>query len=290
LKNYLGLILVLILQIKVNSQDVVKGFVADKITKRPVGFSTIKFLNLPEGTFSDSSGMFEIPYLMKNDSVIVSSIGYFSKRTLLRVSDTIFLDAKILELNPVIVKKRNKIATEEFGIKKVKSDFKWGPSGFGDEFAQKIFININEEQVALLKKVILKAKYFNPDKPVLLHIYSADFKTGLPGEELLTHSYFITQNNFKGNKVIVDIEKENLLISDKYVYVSFEWLGTSFQSVNRDKGLRSLLLMTTDSNTPQTYSRTNKNKSNQWFPAPAVLPNQKNPTNTIFSVVADILY
>ncbi len=265
------------------SQNLITATVVDSTNKKVIPYSSIKFINLQHGTFCDSSGKFQIPATMLKDSFIVTSIGYISKTTNLSNGTYIYLEPNFVALDAVVIAKKELVNEKTYGITKLKPDFRWGPSGFGDEFAQKICIDLKSDQSAIVKEISIQAKFFNPDKPVLLHVYSVNAQSGVPEKELLTNKYFLTKANFKGTTISINLESEHLVLSESCIYVSFEWLGSSFNPSSGSTN-RSLLLMTTKVPDKLTYSRTNKFKSNNWFPAPVVSPNQLNPTNTIFSI------
>lgn len=264
-------------------QNIKKGILLNSIDGSKIPFATVKLLNSNTGTFSNESGEFEVAGNLY-DSLRITSIGYSPKIIIIKtfLSDTILMNPSTVALPNILVKKRILLSNETVGVINEKSDFLWGPSGFGEEFAQKITVEKKHEQEQFkLLKVILLAKKFSPKYPVILHIYSKDDITGLPGMELLQSTYFISNKNFKHNKIIIDLSQENLFISETEFFIGFEWLGKT--SENNNSGTGTLLQMTSTIKDSFTFSRTLAHKTYYWFPAPS-LPNKTGPANTMFSI------
>lgn len=264
------------------SQDLKKIYLLNKKDSSEIAFATIKILNTDLGTFSNENGEFEIP--KKTDSLLISCIGYKEQRLSLSnlKDDIIYLEPLFVELPDIIVKKRNSIGKDILGINKGNFDFLWGPSGSGEEFAQKISLSQNDQEIIKLLKVILLAKNFNNEYPVVLHIYEEDKLTHLPGKEILTNTYVIKKQNFKGNKIVIDLSSENILLDQKIIFVSFQWLSNNLSS-NKTKKSGTLLYMTRNISEELTYFRRLSTKEYYWIPAPRV-PDRTKPSNTMFSI------
>lgn len=266
-----------------HGQSFKKSILLNAKDSSEIPFATVKVLNNASGTFSNNEGIFEVLASFK-DSILISSIGYVNKVVSITnfSFDTIFLSPAITKLPEIVIKKKVLISKETLGIIEEKNDFNWGPSGFGEEFAQKIKIlnKSNDEQIKITK-IILLVKNFDPVYPVLLHLYSVDNKTGFPLDELLQRQYFISKKNLHGKKIIVDLSKENLFVSENEIFVGFQWLSKTSESNNASSG--TLLQMTKAVNETITYSRTQLSKQYNWFPAPPG-PSNNRPSNTMFSI------
>lgn len=265
-----------------SSQDLKKIFLLNKKDSSAIAFATIKILNTDLGTFSDEKGAFEIP--QKTDSLLISSIGYKEQRLCLssHANDIIYLEPLVVDLAEIIVKKRSSIGKAYLGINQGNFDFLWGPSGNGEEFAQKISIIRNDQESIKLLKVVLLAKNFNNEYPVVLHIYQEDSLTHLPGKEILTNTYLIKKQHFKGNKIVIDLSSENIFIDEKAIFVGFQWLSKSLSS-NKTKKSGTLLYMTRNISEELTYYRRLSAKGYYWIPALRV-PDPIKPSNTMFSI------
>lgn len=266
----------------IQSQSIRKALLLDKKTRFPIPFATIKVLNQPYGGFTNENGFFEVRASLA-DTLLISSIGYQSLEQF-QHADTIYMQPLAANLPSVTVSQKRIINSKTVGIK-AASDFRWGPSGYGEEFAQKIFLDLKENEFCFLKKVIFSVKDFSPSTPVLLHVYSVDPVTGFPKDELLMNRYLVTSANFRKGKIEVDISPEKLYSSDSCLFVSFEWLSSGPDNHSRPGNI-TLLDMTNKFKEALTYSRTLRYPSYNWFQLPQI--NGK-LANTICQVEVDIL-
>jgi hypothetical protein len=273
-----------------HSQTIRGGVLLSAKDGSKVPYATIKVLHKPFGTFSDDNGVFEINASL-SDSLFITSIGYADKIISISdfSSDTVFLSPHLAKLPDVIVAKREFAGKEILGFLNVKSDFRWGPSGFSEEFAQKICIPFGA--VVKILKVSLSIDKFNTRFPVLVHIYSVDKNTGFPAEELLQKPYLVSKKNLKGKRLIVDLSEENIFVCEDEIFVGFQWLGKISETGN--EGLGTLLPMTQAENKTFTFSRTmSRNNNYAWFPLFYIDYKNRyknNPddivlTNTMFSI------
>lgn len=277
-KTKLSLLLTCCISLHAEAQALFRSVLYDKMNIEPIGFATIKVLNKPFGTFSSEEGKFEIE-VSANDSLLITCIGYQTRIVYATASDTIFLEPVVKELSPVVINQKKVSTIETLGIR-AKKDFRWGPAGFAEEFAQKIYLHLKDDEYCQVNKVILSAAYFNPERPVLLHIYSVHPTEGIPDQELLSKNYIITKEHFKKGKIVIDIEKENLFVDAESVFVSFAWLGYG-KKFKRKNQVSTLLNMTHDLSLALTYSRSLSSSSYEWFKAPQIYGKI---INTIFTI------
>src|SRR5687768_1299739 len=203
------------------AQEMVNVVLVNSKTLEPVPFASIFIFNIKHGNYSDENGRCTLP-VNALDTVFISSIGFKSKKLVIHSTaiDSIFIDPYVNQLLPVTVSRRISIDTTTFGIMQAKVDLRWGPSGGGgEEYAQLINIPADGDVIVKFKKIILHAEYFNPATPVLLHIYSVNEVSGLPDKDLLQTKYIITARNFIRRKVIVDLDAENLYLTEKKIFV-----------------------------------------------------------------------
>jgi hypothetical protein len=282
LMNKLLFVFFLLTGLAVQSQSVLKGSLIDQVTKQPIPFATIKVLHRPFGSFTNDKGNFEVE-AFPNDTLFISSIGFVSKKVT-GFADTIFLQPLVKELPPVVISRKLFISTHTLGINAI-ANFQWGPSGYGEEFAQKINLNLSDDEYCQVKKVIFSVKRFESETPALLHIYSVNPISGLPQEELLSKKYVLSKNHFRKERITIDISSEKLYVNDSSIFVSFEWLGYGKADIAGHKSFTTLN-MTTEVAQILTYTRTLRYSSYHWFPAPQI--NGK-VTNTIFQIEVDKL-
>ena len=266
---------------RAQSQSFLKVFLIDRKTNKPIPYATIKVLHKPFGTFTNEKGEFEIE-ASSSDTLLITSIGYSSTKIVHLDSDTIFLAPHVKELQPIVVTRLQYFSTQIMGINE-KAEFQWGSTTLGEEFAQKIRLNLAPNEYCQIKKLIFSVRNFGTEVPTLVHAYSVDTSTGKPGSELLTRNHFITRQHFKKGKIIVDISDEQLYVDDDSIFVSFQWLGYEQNNRERPKA-RPTLNMTNALDERLTYSRTLCFPDYGWFPA---LHINKKITNTIFQIQVD---
>lgn len=114
-KNIVILLLLLLLPLSgAFAQDfiVLKGIVRDSVTKEPLSFINVSFLEDPlVGTMTNDAGKYEIEVDAKCRTVEFSSIGFFSKTVKLKAGQTqldVYLSPEQYELTELVVKKKRK--------------------------------------------------------------------------------------------------------------------------------------------------------------------------------------
>ncbi|MDD2245198.1 MAG: DUF5686 family protein [Dysgonamonadaceae bacterium] len=170
----------------VNAQTVVHGVVRDSVTNEPIPYVTIRFENSTIGTSSENDGTFIIKDLSKNEFLIISEVGYRTKRIKIPVDKKTELNVKMqaeeIQLSEVIVKprkqkysKKNNPAVEL--LKKViEHKFDNIPSSrdyySNNEYERIVFsINDYQPQTGLLKNMKFLSNYSDTSlidgKPIL---------------------------------------------------------------------------------------------------------------------------
>lgn len=267
----------------VSAQTLFQATLLDKTNNQGIPFATIKVLHKPYGTYTNEKGIFTIAAL-PSDTLLITCTGFEVKQITASGSDTFYLNPVAKELMPVVVHLKKIISTETLGISAKKS-FRWGPSGAGEEFAQKIDLMTKDNEYVQIMRVILSATQFSSDKPVLLHIYSVHPVTGMPDKELLSKNYVIQKNNFKRRQIIVNLEAETVYVDEKEIFIAFEWLGYG-KNMARMHSVSTMLNMTNEVAEPLTYSRTLAHSSYDWFP---LYKTNGEINNTIFSIIVNRL-
>lgn len=116
IKNIYKVILLLLLLPSYGAcaQDffVLKGVVRDSVTKEPLSFINVAFIEEPlVGTMTDDAGKYEIKISTKCRTVEFSSIGFFSKTVKLKAGQTkldVYLSPEQYELAELVVTKKRK--------------------------------------------------------------------------------------------------------------------------------------------------------------------------------------
>ncbi|MBL0359015.1 MAG: carboxypeptidase-like regulatory domain-containing protein [Chitinophagaceae bacterium] len=107
-----GLILLLLLtgSILVNAQTLVKGFIRDAITKRPISFATVMFKD-GKGVTSDENGSYSIETRNpKFNTIIISFVGYatVTERITPGIEQTLDIDMELSKAMKEVVVKRGR--------------------------------------------------------------------------------------------------------------------------------------------------------------------------------------
>ena len=107
----------------------IKGRVTEKQTKKPIAYATISIKNKAIGTVTNTEGafVFHIPKKYKNNSLVISSIGY--KSYAIKISDiknnklNIQLEKKVYDLSEVDVKPKNALEIVKQAIAKIPENY-----------------------------------------------------------------------------------------------------------------------------------------------------------------------
>jgi hypothetical protein len=211
------LFFIILYTININSQNCIKGKTIDKNDKSIVNYVTIAIKGTDKGTFSDEFGNFSININSKNDTLILSSIGYkklefypFGKDSLI-----IELEKDTLTLNEIIVNNNSK------KCKKIK--FKNKKSFYNE---------ILYEGTIIRRKVKLEGKYLCNFSLELLPNYDnakiilRPYLTDSENNPLFINDYSkeLTLNKNKVNKIRFEFD-ENVFIENKEYYLGIETIS-----------------------------------------------------------------
>ena len=275
----------LLMSLTVLSQKAASFILVNRKTNLPIPFATVKLLHTKSGSYSDEKGIFNL-VCNATDTLLITSVEFVPFTVALSniANDTVFLEPRIRQLDPVMAKHKKLIGKIEFGIKGIR-DLSWGASGMGEEFAQLFLLPADTSTVFKLKRVSIPSKGFNPTSPAVLHVYSVNANTGLPGEELLQNRYFITKQNFKNKNFIIDLDAENLFIHEKNIFVSCEFLGSTESKITKS-GFPTTVYMTYSMPEVFTFSRSLLQPRYSWFPFKTSQGGKGSliPANTMFSI------
>lgn len=261
--KYKLLILGIFLISKLYGQE--KRKILDKETGLPISYVTVKVLNFPKGTIGSATGDFALNIGSK-DTLLLSCAGYENtKITGKDIKNIIYMEPRVIELNPVFVSSKKFIGKVLIGNenKITKGHFTWGPSIAEnyDEFAQKIILPKSGSFLKINKVFVPFKKLGKCVGPFLLRIYYPDTLNNQPGIEALNRVIGETDVLNKKNVLVADISSNNLLFneSDSF-YVSISWPPEAFPLK-----CKTGIPMSKLSNS-QTYTRTFATYSFHWFP------------------------
>lgn len=177
------------------------------------------------GGYSDEQGIFKFPikYSPINDSIKISSIGYFSKVISLKdINQTIFLDEKKIEINEIIVVPKGEIV--QLGAKSNSTRFVTSINS----------AKTSENEIALLidNPNNLEGKIFSvgyyianggrSKTPFRVRLYSVS-EFIKPLSDLLLEDV-IVKGDIHGGWLDIDLEKYNINFPKNGFFISMEWL------------------------------------------------------------------
>jgi hypothetical protein len=210
------------------AQTSYKGTVINKKSKETIPYATVGLIKENTGINADEEGKFILKSLnpQKNDTLIISSIGYELRKIPLEINKTeyiIGLNEKITKLGEILVTNKTNWSTillNDFDQNKINHFIT--SSGFHLQMAQ-LFEAPTE--FSKLEKVKIFAAFKQKTK-FRIRIYNIDLETKSPSNDLCNEIIEIQNAN---NKVIeVDVSKYNIVIPQKEFFVSIEWLKIPF--------------------------------------------------------------
>lgn len=215
-----------------SAQGAVSNFqVLDSATHQPLPYATVKSVSAPTGTYTNNVGAF-VWSQASADTVLVSSIGYISRQVVLHAlpQATVLLRPEYRELAPVSILRKKLTRLDTLGIRNVPDLITYGSDLYTFEMAQKIRLpRTNDGKVYRLRKVIIAASRYTDEVPVLLHVYDRG-SDGMPGTDLLLTKTLLRKADFdkKRKEFVVNLESEQVLLTDSVCFISLEWLPHTF--------------------------------------------------------------
>ena len=220
------------------AQSLIKGTVLYEKDGRPIAFASIKLISQNRGAVSDTSGnfAFTIKRMKPTDTVLISSVGYedlkLSAKKAMQLSEFRLQESQKM-MESVVIRSFKK---EE--ITGAKSEIvgyyrSWNADNTGGEIGRSFLPGHNEYQVSKVR-----FKVYNTYDTCIIRIHVRELKNGEPGRELLRDSVaqIISRSPIADKPYEFDLEKYNLILSQKDIFVSFEVLeGT--QSDNSSRSL-----------------------------------------------------
>ncbi|MDR1197803.1 MAG: carboxypeptidase-like regulatory domain-containing protein [Prevotellaceae bacterium] len=233
MKNILIFIIINLLCYSCLAQTDRKIFVADSITKEPVEYADIVFMDTDDGTYSNNKGIFYISQNIKQ--IEISSIGYYSKTiNIEKIIDTVFISPQIYEISETKVlptKKKRKLV--ELGYANKNSIYFIGFIS-GEEIAVYIPTGNENNTFRLIKQVIIRERnalqrQVDIQKREYTGIFKINFYKATEnkeiGELINTEDIVFTSEILK-SKTKLDISKFNVYMPENGIFVAVEFMGT----------------------------------------------------------------
>lgn len=222
MKYFYSTLLFCCLQFFSFGQTTINGQIINKKNNQPIPYVNIGIPKHAQGTVSDEEGYFLLNYKSSKDTVIISAIGFFTKKTsvneLLQNGD-IFLEPQIHKIKQV-----NLTATE-FGKEKLfgKKNKNRGLSvGFGNaQLGCEIGSTIRIKKETYLKSANFKLNHADGDS-LLFRVNIYHFEDGKIGENILKENVIIYAPQKRGTLTVDLIPYE--LIIDHDILLTLEWI------------------------------------------------------------------
>ncbi|WP_179336616.1 carboxypeptidase-like regulatory domain-containing protein [Winogradskyella ludwigii] len=197
-------------------------------SKQPIPYVTIQFAHNKNGTISNALGDFRIPmrYKVESDSLIISCIGYSTKRVSLaglpeKSFHTIYLIPKTEALNEVVINANDKkklLARQivQKAIDNIKNNYPVEPFSYmayyrDYQFADEEYINLNEGIIEVFDQGFLTQKISNPSNRTAL--YSYKLNTEFIQDSLLSNSVYNKSKQINDGKMGSSIGNELTLLN-----------------------------------------------------------------------------
>jgi len=201
--------------------------IIDTDSKRAVPYATVRFANSKNGVVANILGDFRIPikYKKKNDTLILSCIGYSTKRVALnniidRDYHIIYLVPKTEQLSEVVVNgnKEKELSAKQIvrkAIENIKINNPVEPFSYiayyrDYQFVEEEYINLNEGIVEVFDEGFSTHKISDPLNTTAL--YSYKLNTDFSQDTLLTNSPYNDSKQIRDGKMGSSISNELTLL------------------------------------------------------------------------------
>ncbi|MFW5983480.1 MAG: carboxypeptidase-like regulatory domain-containing protein [bacterium] len=220
--------------------NMIEGRVIDAKSGEALSYANISVSNKKIGTTSDQDGKFnfQADKLESNDTLIISYVGYQSKKIRINPMDdnVIALTPRMQFLDEIIVspstesKERiiNKFRKRNCVILRTNkhpgSDEYWLPYRPQEPAIEALYFCNNENTISgnVIKKVNIFVANVKDSSSFRLRILSAS-DNKIPDKDMLTENIIITVTE-ENELVEVDLERFNLVIPENGIFVGFELL------------------------------------------------------------------
>lgn len=217
-------ILLFLLSFKLSGQ--IRGTVEDKSNENPIQFANIFLKGKPIGATTDKNGYFEIPSGKKNDTLIISAIGYDTQSI---TGDTLTIKIKMIpktyELPDIVVKPQKhdrQLRIGTYNNKKINQYFACGGYpwivtkyfGYKPEYSSTPYLK--------LLKIMTSAN--SQDSVIFnLRLYSVN-EDGSPGVDLLNKNIIVKTFSGRNKNTTIDLSPYRLTFPPSGLIIAVEWL------------------------------------------------------------------
>lgn len=213
------LIFLFLFTISVKAQ--VKGVVLDSITKQPIAYAAVAIENTTTGVNTEPDGSFELPETGTHKNLIVSLLGYQTKKVSISNCKTIFLAPTVNSIETVVI--QSKLATSEITVGELKkSNYGFGNGGFASIYAKKIVSNPEIEKHPFIKDFTFITRSSIKNAKINVIFYEID-DNGNASNCYLEQEITVTVKKGK-HKNTVNVSEYNIKIPSNGLFIGFRTL------------------------------------------------------------------
>lgn len=198
----------------------IKGVLKDSISGTAISYATISIENESLGTTSDEDGTFIINDADKNKNLIISVLGYETKKIKAYKAEKVFLKRQNIALNEVVIV--NKKETKQIEIGQIENPIYQAFENTPRIEAKFFPYNISYKKTKFIKKVSVFTDSKIDVATIKIHFYEVN-ENGLPGNELIDKNLIVTVKKGQ-NKTYFDVSDYNITIPKNGLFVGIERL------------------------------------------------------------------
>lgn len=198
----------------------IKGFVVDD-KNQPIPYVNIWVENENVGTTSEENGSFSIHVEDQNKVLILSALGFETKKVKVSEAEKVVLKRIVFELKEIVISKGKEEVTRLIGDS--KSTTAIHISGKAPWIYAKLFkFEMDYNKTSHIKNAIIYTYSAVKNASFKLRVYKVK-EDGLPGEDFIKEDILVFVK--KGTKKnTVELSEYNLNIPKEGIFVAFEWL------------------------------------------------------------------
>lgn len=198
----------------------IKGVLKDSISGTAIAYATISIENESLGTTSDEDGTFIINDADKNKNLIISVLGYETKKIKAYKAEKVFLKRQNIALNEVVIV--NKKETKQIEIGQLENPIYQAFENTPRIEAKFFPYIISYKKTKFIKKVSVFTDSKIDVATIKIHFYEVN-ENGLPGNELIDKNLIVTVKKGQ-NKTYFDVSDYNITIPKNGLFVGIERL------------------------------------------------------------------
>lgn len=221
-------LLLLLFPTVVCAQLSIRGSVVSELDniEKPVSYASISTTESNQTVLTDAKGNFKLPVPLSrvSDSIVITSVGYSVLKIPIEKAKKIkkfVLQPDLKTLEDVSISSY-KNSSSEGSVSEIAGFFRgWSTKKNSGEIGK--IIEVKQKEFKLEK---IKLKLNNQCDTCLIRVHVRDLRNGLPDMDLLdSTSMYVNRLSFDDKPISFDFTHKNIIIKEKYVFVSFEVLG-----------------------------------------------------------------